>query len=187
MAEPPQDIQTKVAGNGKYAPSTRTRQALINPAASDFVDTYYACLNNTRAKASLPDFYVKPTADSPLKPDICLNGKVVADTTELEKIFNQDVEKCHYEAQSFDCHVINTNYNVGAPENMLGPDKEGKKISFMVLVSGSARYWADGTSSEPKAFSESFVMVPSREAHAPKAPRGAKKWLIQSQNFRIVG
>jgi len=29
--------------------------------------------------------------------------------------------------------------------------------------------------------------VPNREAHGPKAARGAKKWLIQSQNFRIVG
>lgn len=42
--------------------------------------------------------------------------------------------KAHYEVQSYDCHVINPNYNVGLPDNMLGPDASGKKISIMVIV-----------------------------------------------------
>jgi NTF2-related export protein 1/2 len=187
MAEPPEDIQVKVAGNGNNENSRPLIITKMTAAAQEFVDSYYSALNSTKTKSLLSDFYIKPTAESPLKPDISLNGKVVVDMAELEKIFTQDVEKCHYEAQSFDCHVVNTNYNVGAPENALNPDKDGKKISFTLLVSGSVRYWADGISGESKPFSESFVLVPSRDAHGPKAARGAKKWLIQSQNFRIVG
>lgn len=158
-------------------------------AAQDFVTSYYRVLNSDGNKSALPDFYVKPTTAAPLKPDICLNGRVIADTAELQNVFDKEVERCHYDAQSFDCHVINTNYNVGAPDNALGPNESGNKISFALLVSGSVKYWqADNTGEkEVKPFSESFVLVPSREAHGPKAARGARKWLIQGQNFRVVG
>jgi NTF2-related export protein 1/2 len=87
---------------------------------------------------------------------------------------------------SYDCQVINTNYNVGTDESRLGPEKDGKKMSILVMVSGSVRYWKDGADSETRGFTENVVLVPNLEAHGPKAARGEKKWLIQSQNFRLV-
>lgn len=125
-----------------------------------------------------------------MKPDITLNGKVIADISELEKVFNENVDQCHYDATSFDVQVINTNYNVGAPETGLGPDKDGKKMSMLVMVSGGVRYWQDGLDrpeeEESDGFVETFIIVPNRAAYSPKAPKTTKRWLIQSQNFRIV-
>lgn len=53
---------------------------------------------------------------------------------DLQVLFEQQMPKAHYDVQSYDCHVVNPNYNVGVPENMMEPDLSGKKISIMVLV-----------------------------------------------------
>jgi len=134
----------------------------------------------------LTSFYIKPTPTSPRQADISLNGNILADPEELQAIFEKQVSRAHYEVQSFDCHVLNTNYNVGADDNMLGPDKGGRKMSILVMVSGSVRYWKEGGEGETRGFTENIVLVPNWEAHGPKAARGDKKWLIQSQNFRLV-
>lgn len=131
-------------------------------------------------------FYIKPTPTSPLKADISMNGNVLADPSELQKMFEEQVSKAFYEVTSFDCHTINTNYNIGASENNLGPDKRGKKVSILVMVSGSVRYWQDGTGGETHGFTENLVLVPNWEAHGPKAAKNERKWLIQSQTFRLV-
>ena len=59
-----------------------------------------------------------------------------------------------------------------------------------MMVSGGVKYAKGGadeeTRDEGRGFTETFVLVPNQEAHGPKAPRGLKKWLIQSQNFRLV-
>jgi NTF2-related export protein 1/2 len=150
------------------------------------VYTYYEAINNQRLRANLPSFYIKPTPASPLKPDISMNGNIIADPAELQTIFEKQIDKTHYEVQSFDCHVLNTNYNVGANEAALGPDKTGKKMSIMVMISGSTKYWKDGGDGEVRGFTENIVLVPNWEAQSPKAAKGAKRWLIQSQNFRLV-
>jgi NTF2-related export protein 1/2 len=58
------------------------------------------------------------------------------------------------------------------------------------MVSGGVKYFKSGTDEEvrdeSRGFTETFVLVPNMEAQGPKAPRGLKKWLIQSQNFRLV-
>lgn len=107
----------------------------------------------------------------------------MANPAELQEMFEKQVKKAHYEVGGFDCEVINPNYNVGVDETMLGPDKDGRKISILVIVSGSVRYGDDG---ETRGFTESVVLVPNWEAQGPKAPKGLKKFLIQSQNFRLV-
>jgi NTF2-related export protein 1/2 len=159
---------------------------LTSLAAEQFVQTYYPALNTSNGHKRLTEFYIKPTPASPLPADITLNGNTISDPAELQAIFENQVSKCLYEAQSFDCQVLNTNYNVGIDESSLGPNKDGKKMSIMVMVSGSVKYYKDGAEGETRGFTENFMLVPNLEAQGPKAPRGAKKWLIQSQTFRLV-
>jgi NTF2-related export protein 1/2 len=110
----------------------------------------------------------------------------VADPAQLQSIFETQVAKAQYEVQSFDCQVINTNYNVGVDSTKLGPNKDGKKMSILVMVSGSVKYFKESTDGETRGFTENVVLVPNWEAQGPKAPKGLKKWLIQSQTFRLV-
>ncbi|KIN03788.1 hypothetical protein OIDMADRAFT_18029 [Oidiodendron maius Zn] len=170
MAEPADDIQVKIATD----------------AAEKFVESYYPSLNNAKGRAHLTEFYIRPTEASPLQADITLNGNTVADPAQLQSIFENQVSKAHYDVQSFDCQVINTNYNVGINETMFAPNKDGKKMSILVMVNGSVKYFRDNTDGEIRGFTETLVLVPNFEAHGPKSPKGAKKWLIQSQTFRLV-
>jgi NTF2-related export protein 1/2 len=155
-------------------------------AAQEFVETFYPALNNPKARVSISSFYLKPTLKSPQKPDISLNGNIIEDPAEVQNIFEKQISKAHYEVQSFDCNVINPNYNVGMDDAGLGPDKDGKKMSILLMVSGSVRYWKNSEDGENRGFTETFVLIPKWEAHSPKAPKGLKRWLIQSQNFRLV-
>jgi NTF2-related export protein 1/2 len=162
------------------------RSSLTGIAAEQFVETYYPALNNPNLRSKLTTFYIKPTPTAPQQADITLNGNTISDPSELQSFFENQVAKAQYEVGSFDCSVLNTNYNVGAREDQLGPDKDGKKMSILVMVSGSVKYWKDGSDSEVRGFTENVVLVPNWEAHSPKAAKGEKKWLIQSQNFRLV-
>lgn len=101
-------------------------------------------------------------------------------------MFENQVTQCLYEAQSFDCQVLNKNYNVGVDESNLGPNKDGKKMSIMVMVCGSVKYYKDGVEGETRGFTETFMLVPNMEAQRPNAARGLRRWLIQSQEFRLV-
>ena len=113
------------------------------------------------------------------------SGIVVPDPEALKAIFLNDIEKTNYEVQSFDCHVINSSYTVGAPEG-LGPDKDGKNMSIVVMVNGSVKYFAEGEDGDIRGFTDSLVLVPNWEARGPRAPKGLSKWLIQNQTFRLV-
>jgi NTF2-related export protein 1/2 len=92
------------------------------------------------------------------------------------------VQKAHYEPQSFDCHVLNPNYNIGASDTNLGPDASGRKMSLLVVVNGYVKY-GEPKDAQMRGFSENFVLVPNFQVGAGMASRN---WLIQSQNFRIV-
>ncbi|RDL41192.1 NTF2-like protein [Venustampulla echinocandica] len=150
-------------------------------AAETFANTYYANLNKPHGAKELQTFYVQSNPASPLKPDITLNGNLVKDPTELEAIFEKQPAKTHYEVQSFDCHVLNPNYNVGAHDDSLEPNKAGKKMSILVLISGSVRYGEE----ETQGFTDNIVLVPNWEILG-KPPKGKRKWLIQSQTFRVI-
>jgi len=159
-------------------------------AAQLFVDAFYPTLGNPKTRGNITSFYIKPTLTSPQRPDIALNGNVISDPSEVQKIFETQIPKAHYEVQSFDCHVINPNYNVGLDDAELGPSKDGKKMSIIAMVSGSVKYYKSSEDeearAEPRGFTETFVLVPNQEAQGPKAAKGLKGWLIQSQNFRLV-
>lgn len=88
--------------------------------------------------------------------------------------------------QSFDCQVINTNYNVGVDEAKHGPNKDGMKMSILVMVNGSVKYFKENTDGETRGFTENVVLIPNPDGQGPKAPKAAKRWLIQSQTFRLV-
>jgi len=64
--------------------------------------------------------------------------------------------------------------------------KDGRKMSILVMVNGSVKYFKENTDGETRGFTESFVLIPNLEAQGPKAAKGAKRWLIQSQTFRLV-
>jgi NTF2-related export protein 1/2 len=81
---------------------------------------------------------------------------------------------------------VNTNFNVGADESILAGQQDGRKMSIMVMVSGSVRYWKDGADSETRGFMENFLLVPNWDAHKPNAAKGEKRWLVQTQTFRLV-
>ena len=186
MSEPPLEVQVKVATSGIISSVPSTVFILTFTAAEQFVEAYYPTINNPSHRSKLTTFYIKPTPTSPLQADITLNGNTISSPSELQSFFENQVSKTLYEVGSFDCQVINTNYNVGNREDQLGPDKDGKKMSILVMVSGSVRYWKDGADSETRGFTENVVLVPNWEALGPKAAKGEKKWLIQSQNFRLV-
>ncbi|KAK2629994.1 hypothetical protein QTJ16_000814 [Diplocarpon rosae] len=167
MSEPTEDTQVKVAAN----------------AAEDFVKTFYPTLS--RKKGNIASFYIKPTIANPVKPTITINGNVVADPEAVQAAIDEHEERPKYDVQSYDCQVLNSNYNVGAGDSNLGPDKDGKKMSILVLCSGSVRYPVEDEDA-PRGFTESIVLVPNWESHGPQAAKGLKKWLIASQTFRTV-
>lgn len=152
-------------------------------AAQEFIDGYYPALNNLKGRANIAGFYVKEIPGSPLKADIVLNGISYSDPKEVQNIFEKDVRAAHYVVDDFDFQILNSNYNVGAPATALGPDKDGKKISIVVVISGSVRYGEEG---EVRGFTDNVILVPNWESHSPKAAKGLKKWLVQTQTFRLV-
>lgn len=108
-------------------------------AAQDFVDAYYPALNNPKGRASIAEFYVKPLPGSSIKADIVLNGTSYTDPKEVQNIFEKEVLTAHYEVHAFDCQTVNSNFNVGASEAALAPDMDGKKLSVVVMISGSVK------------------------------------------------
>lgn len=152
-------------------------------AAQDFIDGYYAALNNPKGRSNIAGFYVKEIPGSPLKAVIVLNGVTYSDPKEVQAIFEKDVRAAHYVVDDYDFQIINSNYNVGAPATGLAPDNDGKKVSVMVIISGSVKYGEEG---EVRGFTDNVILVPNWESHGPKAAKGLKQWLVQSQMFRFV-
>ena len=89
----------------------------------------------------------------------------------------------HYEAQSFDCQIINRAYPTATATGIKpAAQMTVKDMSILVIVSGHVRY-GEGRDQPQRGFSETFVLVPN-----PSTERGKRRrdWLIQSQNFRLV-
>ena len=106
--------------------------------------------------------------------------------------------RVHYEVDGFDVHVLNPAFRVACPDHLLSPQPpsgpaadsraraaEALKASLLVQVSGSVQYGA-GKEAPRGSFAEVFVLVPNWDSMGPKAPRGAKGWLIMSQNYRAL-
>lgn len=153
-------------------------------AARKFIESYYRALNDESARATLSSFYIQPTPANPLVADISLNGNIVPTPADLQILFESQIPNAHYEAQCFDCHVLNPNFNIGASDVELGPDPTGRKMSVLLVVSGYVKY-GDSRSAKMRGFTENFVLAPNFLGVAGK-DGVVKGWLIQSQNFRIV-
>ncbi|KAI9648131.1 hypothetical protein NHQ30_002763 [Ciborinia camelliae] len=168
-------------------PTEDTQAELATKAADIFVESFYEALNKPNLRSTITTFYVKPSALAPAEASITLNGNVIPTPSAFQETFENKIGKTAYEAQSYDTHVINPNYNIGVDKSKLGADKDGKKISIVVMVNGQVKYSSkNGDEGEERSFVENFVLVPNMEARNPKAPKGIKKWLIQSQVFRLV-
>ncbi|QSZ37557.1 hypothetical protein DSL72_008655 [Monilinia vaccinii-corymbosi] len=168
-------------------PTEDTQAESATKAAGVFVESFYEALNKPSLRSSITTFYIKPCTLAPAEASITLNGNVIPSPSAFQETFQNKIGKTAYEVQSYDTHVINPNYNIGVEESKLGPDKDGKKISIVVIVNGQVKYSSKaGDDGDERVFVENFVLVPNMEARNPKAPKGIKHWLIQSQVFRLV-
>ncbi|CAG8979517.1 hypothetical protein HYALB_00004969 [Hymenoscyphus albidus] len=147
-----------------------------------FTQSYYPSLSRPHTIKDIPSYYVPLSPSSPLKPSISLNGNLVTDPASLPALFEKQPPKTHYEVQSFDCHVLNANFNIGAPEGLLEPNNAGKKMSIAVTVSGSVRY---GEGADVQGFMDNLVLVPNWDVYG-KPAKGRRKWIVMSQKFRVV-
>ena len=183
MASIRPDVATKVSTNGKQeACFDHIREIDIVLVAQLFVESYYPALNSHREK--LASFYT-PAASMPDGkpiPIITWNGSFVPDPATLQQMFEEQFPQSRYVVQSYDCHVLNPDYN---PDARQGRDvASGKYMSIVLTVSGNVKYGA-ARNTDPRGFSESFVLVPTGEADNQKE-RHPSSWLVQSQNFRLV-
>ncbi|KAL2760475.1 hypothetical protein ACRALDRAFT_1066991 [Sodiomyces alcalophilus JCM 7366] len=191
-----------------------TREVQIKQAADTaqiFVDAYYDALNRrTKPSTVLPPFYVSAsTAYNAHPPDISINGRPLTSPTEygalLEQYYHKDDQdgatakkppptssrqaskpQVRFEIESFDAHVVNPDYNLAAPPHVLStPDKTGAKCSVLTQVTGRI-YYGRGRDAPAKTFNEVFVLVPNWDMFVRNPPKGARRWLIMSQNFRAL-
>jgi NTF2-related export protein 1/2 len=187
MANPSVEAETQVSINCTtvdFLLGNKMLNVHLLAAARYFIDTYYGALNDKSARGTLSSFYIQPTPTNPLAADISLNGNIVPSPADLQILFESQMPKSHYEAQSFDCHVLNPNYNIGASDVDLGPDPSGRKMSILLVVSGYVKY-GESRDAKMRGFTENFVLVPNFAAGIGNQA-AVRKWLIQSQNFRIV-
>ncbi|KAJ5108966.1 hypothetical protein N7456_005641 [Penicillium angulare] len=159
------------------APSNDELTKVSTDGASELVQTFYSALTSNRE--SIASFY------APTPSKILFNGNTVADGAAVQDIFVNQMPHAHYEAQSFDCQIINPGYpTVTAAGIKPSAQMTVKDMSILVSVSGFVRY-GEGRDQPQRGFSETFVLVPNP---TPSTDRGKRRrdWLIQSQNFRLV-
>lgn len=154
-------------------------------AAELFVARYYEALNRN---STLLPFYMDSTARYTTKADISINGAIVTSPAEYSKLLEEQGPGVHYEAESFDTHVLNPSFAYSAPDHIPDQDmreKKGERMSVAVTVMGKVRY-GKGKDAPVKMFNETFVLVPNWDAMVRNPPRGIRRWLIMSQNFRAL-
>ncbi|TLD24915.1 hypothetical protein PspLS_05752 [Pyricularia sp. CBS 133598] len=165
--------------------------------AQAFVDGYYKSCSERRQLAS---YYINSCAHyrgANMQADISINGMVLEDPTKFEELLEKQANggRVKYDVEGFDAHVLNANFVVAMPENLRPAQQAGRtsrdradrdhKISIMVMVNGAVQFGAD-RSAPRRPFTEVFVLVPNWDSMGPKAQRGAKRFLILSQNYRAM-
>lgn len=158
---------------------------VVVTAAETFTSHYYVAINKL---ADLQPFYVNSTPRYGINADIAINGLAVATPADYSKLLQSQGRNVHYEVESLDAHVINPSFAFGAPPNLHEGDKverSGGKMSITVTVMGRVQF-GKGREAQQKMFNEMFVLVPNWDALARNPPRGLKRWLIMSQNFRAL-
>ncbi|KAL8994013.1 MAG: hypothetical protein Q9169_005912 [Polycauliona sp. 2 TL-2023] len=151
-------------------------------ASQYFVDSYYAALNQRRN--TIGSFYMAPASmPGASLPSISFNGIQIPTAAAMQTMLEQ-IPQPHYEVQSYDCHVVNPNYI--SEGTHASPTKTGKNMTILVAVSGYVKY-GKPKEAQPRAFSETFLLVPNPAAAAgQQRVRNVKEWVIQTQTFRIV-
>ena len=154
-------------------------------AGEDFADAYYTALNGSRH--TIQSFYVPALAGAPGRslPHISYNGEIIGDGAAFQQRFEQQMPWSHYEAQSLNVHIMNP--TAAPPASAAKKDAE-RAMSLVLQVSGYVRL-GERNNGPQRGFAESFVLVPNREEVGAKGTGKqdvGRKWLIQSQNFRLV-
>ncbi|KAL1869723.1 hypothetical protein VTK73DRAFT_2964 [Phialemonium thermophilum] len=172
-------------------------------AASNFIEWYYKAL---RDGSPIGPFYVTNNskyAAASTTSDISVNGAVLTGgPAEYEKLLEQQrttpsgivpASRVHYDVESWDVHVLNPNFVIACPPELLNPgqqrhDKDvDSRSSLLLQVTGQITYSAEKDPNPIKRpFNETFVLVPNWDALRRNAPRNMRKKLILSQNFRSL-
>ncbi|KAL2207895.1 NTF2-like protein [Sarocladium strictum] len=154
-------------------------------AAETFVGNYYQAVNNNN---SLAPFYINVSNKYSAPADISVNGAVLPTPEDYQKLLEGQGHNVRYDVESLDAQVMNPSFQYGAPEHVqsnTGAQKTGQKMSIVVMVTGKVQF-GRGKEAPQKMFNETFVLVPNWDALKKNPPRGIRKWLIMSQNFRAL-
>ncbi|KAH6893079.1 nuclear transport factor 2 domain-containing protein [Thelonectria olida] len=166
-------------------PDADTQIKASSEAADTFVSHFYQAINS---KANLVSFYVNSSPRYGMKADISINGSVVATPEAYLQLLEAQGAGVNYEIESFDAHVMNPSFKFGAPENVYDGakvERNGGRMSVVVTVMGRVKYGKDRDAPQ-KMFNETFVLAPNWDTMVRNSPRGLKRWLIMSQNFRAL-
>ncbi|GJC93400.1 nuclear transport factor 2 domain-containing protein [Colletotrichum higginsianum] len=158
-------------------PSRETEMRASADAASNFADAYYEALNRRKLAGTLTNFYTTTCSKYPSQPDISVNGAVLqGGPDEYVALLDTQGEDVRYEIESLDAHVINNDFSLGCPEHLL---RGTRRVTGRV-------FYGKGRDAPAKTFNEVFVLVPNWDTFGKNPPRGARRWLIMSQNFRAL-
>lgn len=198
-------------------PSLETDVKVSSEGAQSFVEWYYNDVNDHRSLASFYVNSSSKYTNAGITADITINGGVLASPAEYEALLDEQrgvapsnsnnkangtgnsttggsssssrtpALRVRYEVDGFDTQVINNDYGLACPDQILsrGPDKAGGRISMVVSVQGVV-HLGSPPDTQHKRFHEVFVLVPNWDVRARNAPRGAKRFLISSQNYRTL-
>ncbi|OAQ64940.1 nuclear transport factor 2, Eukaryote [Pochonia chlamydosporia 170] len=166
-------------------PDSDTEVRASSEAAETFINHYYQAINN---RSTLLPFYINSSSRYSIAADISINGSVVATPADYSTLLEAQGQGVRYEIESLDAHVINPSSQYGAPDNIHDNnkvEKNGGRMSIVVTTMGRVQF-GKGREAPQKMFNETFVLVPNWDAMARNPPRGIKRWLIMSQNFRAL-
>jgi len=141
----------------------------------------------------------------PANVDVSINGAVLAGGPDeyetmlkAQRMTPAGIEaKVRYEVDGWDVHVLNPDFAIGCPDNLLQRYAEEKtvgkhfsrgyfeRVSLLLQVTGTIIF-GGGDKDVKKVFNDVLVLVPNWDTHVKNPSRNAKRWLILSQNFRAM-
>jgi NTF2-related export protein 1/2 len=178
-------------------------------AAEGFADLFYLAINKHDALFSFYATNSKFYREAGLTAEATINGQLLPSDAETspavayeELLRKQRINpatghpsgKVVYEVHNVDVQVLNPDYTFACPESVARAHKDSSgntpagaepAMQLLVQIGGSITFGA-GKSARRKGFSESVVLIPNWETYRKGGSRYAKRYLIQSQNFRSL-
>ncbi|KAK3325528.1 hypothetical protein B0H66DRAFT_529562 [Apodospora peruviana] len=176
-------------------------------AAETFVEWYYRCLNEGKpvAGAYTTNNRAYKAANHP-PSDICINGLVVATPEEWDKMLEGqrsiktiDPTSTHahpttistvshrgavrYDVEAYDVHVINPDFRIGAPAELLAKPNQGPRLMMLLTVAGKVVF-NGGAEQKKQHFSDVFTLVPNWDVIARHGSKATRRYLISSHTYR---